>query len=76
MTVDSTYTACGIIEGFDVPEDATAVDTLNAWAYLIKSGAAWALQGSYGRGAQQMIDNGYITKEGEPTQAALDIVNG
>lgn len=28
--------------------------------YLIKTGMAWKLQGSYGREAQRMIDNGEI----------------
>ena len=67
IEITDTYTACGIVEGFDRPDDATAFDDLNAWAYLIKTGAAWSLQGWYGRNASHLIDNGYITKDGTVT---------
>lgn len=71
MTITDTYTACGIVEGFDVPEGTTALDELNAWAYLIKTGAAWTLQGWYGRCARNLIDDGYITTGGEVTPEGL-----
>jgi len=41
------------------------MDTLDLFAELIKTGQAWALQGSYGRFAQSLIDDKLITKEGE-----------
>lgn len=66
------FTACSIIEGFS-GEESTPQQILEAWAFLIKSGMAFKLQGSYGRGATSMIENGYITKDGEITQAALDV---
>lgn len=34
-------------------------DLIEAWQYLIDTGLAWQLQGSYGRQAEAMIRNGY-----------------
>jgi len=39
-------------------------DVLELFSYLIKTGQAWTLQGSYGRSAKALIDNGYIDKKG------------
>lgn len=39
-------------------------DTLELFSYLIKSGQAWQLQGSYGRAAAGLIENGIINKDG------------
>jgi hypothetical protein len=66
-----SYTACSIVEGFS-GEDHTAVEYLEAWAYLIKTKQAWRLQGWYGRSAQAYIEAGYITKEGEVTKLGLE----
>jgi len=41
---------------------------ITLFAYLIKSGKAWSLQGHYGRTAQALIDNDIITKNGEVKQ--------
>ncbi len=43
--------------------------TMELFSDLIKSGQAWQLQGHYGRTASQLIDLGYITKEGTITKA-------
>lgn len=63
MKVTDTYTACSIIEGFDGKEH-TSHEELKAWAYLIKTGHAWKLQGWYGRTAREFIEIGYISPKG------------
>ena len=40
-------------------------EVLAFFAELIKTGLAWKLQGMYGRLAKQMIDDGWISKDGE-----------
>lgn len=45
--------------------ETSDAETLNLFSQLIKSGDVWKLQGSYGRMAQALIDEGYITEEGE-----------
>ncbi|QMP84510.1 hypothetical protein HUN43_00062 [Streptomyces phage Endor1] len=45
-------------------------DTLDLFSTLVKSGMAWTLQGHYGRTARNLIDNGYLTEEGEITELA------
>ena len=41
------------------------VETLDLFGDLIKSGLAWSLQGSYGRTARSLIEQGYLTPDGE-----------
>jgi hypothetical protein len=38
---------------------------LELFSHLIKTGKAWALQGSYGRQAQNLIDRGYLSVKGK-----------
>mgnify|MGYP003332026892 CR=1 FL=1 len=45
--------------------DLEFTETLELFSELIKEGTAWQLQGSYGRVASVLIDNGYISKTGE-----------
>ena len=53
----TNYDACAAIEGFDGMEHDEA-EMLDAWQSLIDSGAAWTLQGFYGRHAAYLIDTG------------------
>jgi hypothetical protein len=58
------YLASAYAEGFNEGEGATTREQLEAWAYLIKTGLCWSLQGFYGRTATNLIENGYISKDG------------
>ena len=65
IKVNDLYTACSIAEGFDANHNFSQADFQNAWAYLIKSGQCWKLQGWYGRTAQFLIDNNIISIKGD-----------
>ena len=61
------YTATMIAEGqFELAgiedEDLTEEMYLEAWQYLVDTGLAWQLQGSFGRMAQQLINEGVINE--------------
>jgi hypothetical protein len=60
-----SYLACAYAEGFCEGEDATLEQQLQAWAYLIKTGRCWTLQGWYGRRARALIEDGIISKDGK-----------
>jgi uncharacterized protein (DUF885 family) len=69
------YTACGIAEGFDDPDNdfGTLNDkNIEAWAYLISTGDVWHLQGWYGRQAAAIIDGGTIDKNGHINWVEVD----
>ncbi len=51
------YDACAAIEGFD-GEEHTEEEIIEAFQHLINTGAAWSLQGFYGRTAAALIDRG------------------
>jgi len=63
-TTMTTYDACSIVEGF-CGYEPTEQEQLQAWAHLIETGAAWSLQGWYGRNAMALIEAGYISKQGQ-----------
>lgn len=73
MKISDTYTACSVVEGFAGDEHDPKTH-LKAWAYLVKNGQAWKLQGWYGRTAQGLIDAGYITQSGKITQEGRQAV--
>jgi hypothetical protein len=51
------YLAMGLAEGF---EDGTEEEQIEAWQYLVDTGLAWTLQGSFGRTAMSLIEAGVI----------------
>lgn len=56
------YKATMIAEGVEEADEKTQ---LEAWAWLIKTGLCWKLQGWFGRCANNLITGGVISKDGE-----------
>jgi hypothetical protein len=52
----SSFNAIGIAEGWIEAKDEAEV--IEAWQHLIDTGAAWTLQGWFGRTARQLIEDG------------------
>jgi len=46
-------------------------DTVRFFGQLVKSGMAWRLQGMYGRMAESLISQGYISKSGDVNRKKL-----
>jgi len=61
----SPYLAVAYAEGFGEGIGATEKEQTQAWAYLIKTGDCWHLQGWFGRMAQLLIENEVISKTGK-----------
>jgi hypothetical protein len=57
----SDFDAVMIAEG---AQEATHEEQLLAWQQLIDTGLAWRLQGSFGRTAQRLIDDGVCELKG------------
>lgn len=45
--------------------ELSPTETLVLFSELVKSGLAWQLQGSYGRTARALIENGQLSPTGE-----------
>tara|TARA_R110000744_G_scaffold64002_1_gene131610 strand:- start:2182 stop:2376 length:195 start_codon:yes stop_codon:yes gene_type:complete len=54
------FTAVGIAEGFEEADSEEQV--LEAWQHLVTTGLAWQLQGSFGRTARSLIEEGLINE--------------
>ena len=64
-----TFTATMIAEGqcelTGISEDELTEELyLKAWQYLVDTGLAWSLQGSFGRTATALIEEGLIKPKG------------
>ena len=53
------YLAVGLVEGFEEAESEEQI--IEAWQHLHDTGLAYQLQGSFGRMAQSLIEDGVIT---------------
>ena len=53
----------GMIMDFDSGE-LNFEDALKLFSWMVKTGAAWTFQGTYGRIAADLIANGYLDQEG------------
>jgi hypothetical protein len=58
--IDS-YRAVALAEGF---EEGSEEEIRSAWQFLVDSGLAWKLQGSFGRQAAWLIESGWIDAPG------------
>lgn len=55
--------------------DMTETEAVEMFADLVKTGMAWSLQGSYGRGASSLIRAGVISPEGEVTEHGQALID-
>lgn len=67
------YLATAFAEGFCEGEGALIEHQIEAWACLIKTGMCWSLQGTFGRGAKELIDGGRIKKDGTIVWELFDL---
>ncbi|MEU9605430.1 hypothetical protein [Streptomyces sp. NPDC048057] len=51
-------------------------ETLDLFSLLVKSGLAWTLQGSYGRTAIELVQAGYLTRDGDVSEFADELLEG
>jgi len=53
--------------------EMNAVETVQLFGDLIKSGMAWTLQGHYGRTARDLIESGLVNRDGSIDLEAIDV---
>jgi hypothetical protein len=58
----TSYLATAYAEGFCEGEDATRIEQLTAWQWLVDTGQCWNLQGWFGSTAAYLIENGLIER--------------
>lgn len=58
---DKTYDLIGEIIAYESGEIETEERVIALFQHLVDTGDAWRLQGHYGRGAQALIEAGYVT---------------
>ena len=49
--------------------------TLALFSRLVTSGMAWSLQGHYGRTAAELIGQGFLTEDGDITEAGIGLID-
>ena len=58
MNIMDNFTAIGVAEGF--MEAESEEQYIEAWQHLVDTGIVWELQGSFGRTAEALIEQGVI----------------
>lgn len=48
-------------------------ETLDLFAYLLRTGLAWSLQGHYGRTAAALLEAGYLNRDGSDGPLAAEV---
>lgn len=62
-TTETGFDAVGFIMRLEGgADDLTQDEVIEGFQYLIDTGMAWSLQGSYGRAAMSLIERGYCTE--------------
>ena len=60
MTQTPTFDLTAQIIAFETGEMETEEQVIELFQHLVDTGLAWQLQGSYGRTAKHLINEGYI----------------
>lgn len=60
MTQTPTFDLTSQLIAFETDDMDTEEQVIELFQYLVDTGLAWQLQGSYGRTAQHLINEGYI----------------
>jgi len=54
-----------LMDKYESGDSMNNSEVLELFSYMIRTGMAWNLQGSYGRAARAMINNGFISVDGD-----------